>query len=270
MSNKLTFHSQFAEILTAFISEKRGLGNRYYVEERTLYHFDQYVCSIGYHKSGISKSLFEQWTVRQAHEREKTCENRRNVLSQFCRYMVRLGGDAYVPPRTARLRRDLSYRPHIFSDEEITKFLKSAKTISGDEWRKEIIYMLFSLLISTGMRLGEATQLERKDVNFTSAPVLITIRHAKFDKDRIIPISQETSQQLHVYMQKVQIYSPNNMLLFPTRNGTPFKENNVYMSFRKILWAAGISHGGPGKGPRIHDFRHPYVKSKTKNFYPLQ
>jgi len=34
---------------------------------------------------------------------------------------------------------------------------------------------------------------------------------------------------------------------------------SIYSVFRDILWAAGISHGGRGKGPRVHDFRHTFA-----------
>ena len=34
---------------------------------------------------------------------------------------------------------------------------------------------------------------------------------------------------------------------------------NIYHNFRRFLWAAGISHGGRGVGPRIYDFRHTFA-----------
>jgi integrase/recombinase XerD len=34
---------------------------------------------------------------------------------------------------------------------------------------------------------------------------------------------------------------------------------NIYKNFRRFLWRARISHGGRGRGPRIHDFRHTYA-----------
>ncbi len=34
--------------------------------------------------------------------------------------------------------------------------------------------------------------------------------------------------------------------------------NTVYKMYRKLLWTAKISHGGRGKGPRLHDFRHTF------------
>ena len=37
------------------------------------------------------------------------------------------------------------------------------------------------------------------------------------------------------------------------------KKGILYQNFRKFLWKAGISHGGGGRGPRIHDFRHTYA-----------
>jgi integrase len=34
---------------------------------------------------------------------------------------------------------------------------------------------------------------------------------------------------------------------------------NLYKNFRRFLWHARISHGGKGKGPRVHDLRHAYA-----------
>ena len=38
--------------------------------------------------------------------------------------------------------------------------------------------------------------------------------------------------------------------------GQPLTLGNVYKNFRRFLWRARISHGGPGQGPRVHDLRH--------------
>ena len=32
----------------------------------------------------------------------------------------------------------------------------------------------------------------------------------------------------------------------------------IHKVYRKLLWKAGISHGGKGKGPRLHDLRHAF------------
>jgi len=46
---------------------------------------------------------------------------------------------------------------------------------------------------------------------------------------------------------------------FPTTTGEFYKGNSIYGAFRKFLWDAGISHGGRGKGPRVHDLRHTFA-----------
>lgn len=265
MTSDLNFSSQFSGNLRSFILEKRGLGCKYKVEAASLRIFDEYVRESGYTGTGISKDLFESWTNRRLYEREKTCENRTNILAQFCKYVVRIGGQAYIPPPAQRLRRDISYRPYIFTNEELSRFLDCAKNMPGSTQRKTVFYMLFSLLICTGLRLGEALRLQWVDIDWDCNPMMVSVIGAKFDKDRAIPISNGLSQQLCKYREKMSLLFPGCAYLFPSRHYMPYSETQVYITFRKILWNAGISHGGSGKGPRIHDFRHSFaVKSLRK------
>lgn len=268
MTSDLNFSSQFAGYLRSFILEKRGLGCKYKVEASSLRLFDKYVRESGYAGTGISKDLFERLTNRRPHEREKTCENRTNTLTQFCKYIVRMGGQAYIPPSSQRLHKDISYRPYIFTNEELSRFLDCAKNMSGSIQRKTVFYMLFSLLVCTGLRLGEALRLQWEDIDWNSTPMMLSVIGAKFDKDRMIPVADGLSQQLRKYKEKMYLLFPGCACLFPSRHYAPYSETQVYITFRKILWNAGISHGGSGKGPRIHDFRHSFaVKSLRKMVY---
>lgn len=268
MTSDLNFTSQFAELLRDFILEKRGLGYKYKAEAASLLRFDKYVIATGYSETGISKDFFERWAYRRPHEREKTREIRANILIQFCRYIIRVGGQAYIPPPSKRLRRDISYRPYIFTNEETSRFLDCAKNMRGSIQRRTVFYMLFSLLICTGLRLGEALRLQWADIDLNSTPMMISVIGAKFDKDRAIPIAVGLSHQLQKYKEDMSFLFPDCEYLFPSRHYEPYSEAQVYTTFRRILWNAGISHGGSGKGPRIHDFRHSFaVKSLRKMVY---
>ena len=265
MDSDLNFSSQFSDYLRSFILEKRGLGCKYKTEAASLRLFDEYVRESGYADTEISKDFFERWTNRRPYEREKTCENRTNILTQFCKYVVRMGGQAYIPSSSQRLRRDISYRPYIFTNEELFRFLNCTKNMPGSIQRKTVFYMLFSLLICTGLRLGEALRLRWTDVDWNSTPMMVSVIGAKFDKDRAIPVADGLSQQLRKYREEMALFFPGCEYLFPSRYYEPYSETQVYITFRKILWNAGISHGGSGKGPRIHDFRHSFaVKSLRK------
>ncbi len=268
MDSDLSFNSQFSGYLRSFILEKRGLGCKYKAEAASLHLFDEYVGESGYTDIDISKELFEGWTNRRPYEREKTCENRTNIFTQFCKYIVRMGGQAYIPLSAQRLRRDISYRPYIFTNEELFHFLSCAKNMSGSKQRKTVFYMLFSLLICTGLRLGEALRLRWTDIDWENTPMMLSVVGAKFDKDRAIPVSNELSLQLRKYREEMALLFSGCEYLFPSRHFKPYSETQAYITFRKILWNAGISHGGSGKGPRIHDFRHSFaVKSLRKMVY---
>lgn len=224
MAVDLNFYSQFAGDLHSFVLEKRGLGCKYKAEAASLRLFDEYMRESGYADTEISKALFESWANRRPYEREKTCENRTNILTQFCKYVVRMGGQAYIPTSSQRLRRVISYRPYIFTNEELSCFLDCAKSMSGSIQRKAVFYMLFSLLICTGLRLGEALRLRWEDIDWNSTPMMLSVIGAKFDKDRAIPVADGLSQQLRKYREEMYLLFPGCAYLFPSRHYAPYSE----------------------------------------------
>lgn len=262
---KLIFKSPFASSLVGFIKEKQGMGRKYICEASNLHTFDQFVIEQGFSSQIITKKIFNEWTAKRIYERDKTCENRRNVFKQFCQYIIRNGGVAYLPGTMKRCKKDKAYRPYIFTNSELEQFLNSVHIIKGSKKRKTVFMMLFSLLICTGMRVGEALKLERKDIINKGKNAVIIIRNAKFDKDRMIPLAENLTLQLMEYLQCLELLFPNSSCVFPACHGKAYSTHEVYIVFRKVLRQAGISHGGPGKGPRVHDFRHTYaVKTLRK------
>jgi integrase/recombinase XerD len=87
----------------------------------------------------------------------------------------------------------------------------------------------------------------------------LTIMDGKFNKDRLVPLSEELIHRCNEYVKRVHLFSNAESFFFPSPNGKPMTLGNVYKNFRKFLWKARISHGGWGKGPRIHDFRHTFA-----------
>ena len=47
----------------------------------------------------------------------------------------------------------------------------------------------------------------------------------------------------------------------------PLTLGNVYHNFRRFLWQAGISHGGPGHGPRVHDLRTTFAVNNLRSWF---
>ena len=64
--------------------------------------------------------------------------------------------------------------------------------------RPWVYYCLFGLLSVSGLRLGEARNLELQDVDLKAA--VLTIRGAKFGKTRLVPLHASTCQVLADYI----------------------------------------------------------------------
>jgi integrase len=102
----------------------------------------------------------------------------------------------------------------------------------------------------------EALKLQLKNINLTKGTLLI--ESAKFNKDRLIPISESMREILIQYCSVMHpLYSPEDYL-FVGITREPCSHHNIYLRFREILVSAGITHAGRGYGPRIHDIRHTH------------
>jgi site-specific recombinase XerC len=54
---------------------------------------------------------------------------------------------------------------------------------------------------------------------------------------------------------------------FPAPHGGAYSTRRVYDIFRRLLCAIGISHGGPGIGPRLHDLRATFAVHRVEAWY---
>ena len=74
----------------------------------------------------------------------------------------------------------------------------------------------------------------------------------------MLPLSNTLIQVCIQYKKHFPIKQKNNDYFYMQKNHCSYSSNTIYKWFRKILWKAGIPHGGKGKGPRVHDFRHTF------------
>jgi site-specific recombinase XerD len=103
--------------------------------------------------------------------------------------------------------------------------------------------------------------LRVKDVDLRQG--VITVREAKFSKDRLVPPAQDIVERLRIYdkqLEKVSLKKrTDDSFFFPSEIQPAWSSSGVYSIFRKLLHRCGIPHAGRGKGPRIHDIRHTFA-----------
>jgi integrase len=136
--------------------------------------------------------------------------------------------------------------------------------ISG--YRRRQYILVFWLLYSTGMRVGEVCSIKKDSIDLDAGA--IAVRHAKNDKDRRVFLCQSVVCLLRDYCDAMsnEVFWGKGDHLFAQPNGQRLKEDVFYTFFRRCLWDAGISHGGRGKGPRVHDIRFTFACHKLSQW----
>jgi integrase len=155
----------------------------------------------------------------------------------------------------------------MLTDEELRKFFRAVDALeptARSPLRHLIMPEVFRLLYGCGFRAGEVLKLRIRDVDLNQG--IITVRQAKFRKDRLVPPALPLVNRLRKYAAHFE-KRPPDAIFFPGPNGGPFSLRTVYTLFRQLLLQCGISHGGRGKGPRIHDARHQFAVQALRRWY---
>ena len=101
--------------------------------------------------------------------------------------------------------------------------------------------VIFRILYGCGLRVSEVVGLRYKDVNLEDG--ILTIREAKTDRDRYIPLSDSVKEACISYADKTW-WEKDSDFFFPAPDKTMISPMTVYQRYRRYLEVAGISHGG--------------------------
>ena len=112
---------------------------------------------------------------------------------------------------------------------------------------------MIGLLAATGMRVGETIALDRNDIDWAEA--VIVVRSSKFNKSRELPLDSSTINALACYAQIRDrcVPRPASPTFFVSGKGTPIIYSDFGAKFRKLLLASGVG-ADSAVHPRIHDY----------------
>jgi len=117
------------------------------------------------------------------------------------------------------------------------------------------------------MRVGEAMALEREDDNFNQG--ILTLRRAKGNKSRLVPLHPSTVQALQQYAGfRDRIYpQPTSRAFFVWEGGSRLLHCTIDRWFLLVACQIGLRQPGGRRGPRIHDLRHYFAIRTLLNWY---
>jgi integrase len=189
-----------------------------------------------------------------------------DVLRGFYRYAVSRGYVAKSPLPTVLPKRPPPFVPYIYSHDELRRLLGVAAAYPGCIVEAVTIHTLVLLLYGAGLRLCEAINLDRADVDAEHA--VITIRQTKFGKTRLVPFGSQLGKALAQYVARGQKGTALEAPFFTTPTGARLKNRTVQGSFRRICDQAGIRRSDSRRfQPRLHDLRHTFAVHRLTSWY---
>lgn len=264
--NDYAFKGPFAKHIQNHISLKKAIGYKYVTESNHLLRFSYFTEEKYPDAKVLTKEIVIDWCSKKIYETQANQSSRASIMRQLAVSMDNVGICSYILPKKIYLS-GKKYLPYIYTDHELKVFFEQTDLchyVSGCPYRHHIMPVFFRMIYSCGLRSSEARLLKISDVNLDEG--ILTIKYSKNDNSRFVPMSPELTRRCNNYFSIVHVFSNDNDWFFPGLNGKPMTISNVYNNFRRFLWKAGISHGGRGKGPRVHDFRHVYACNCLKKW----
>lgn len=253
------YKGPFAEHILNHVQLKQAIGYKYDSEARHLLRFSDFIYRRYPEATALTKEIVLEWCSKKEYEAQANQCTRASIMRQFAVYMDSIGEKAYIIPK-GYYPEEEQYVPYIYTEEELKAFFNETGKchyVSECPYRHFIMPVFFRMIYSCGLRSSEARLLQVEDVDLETG--ILTIHHSKGDNSRLVPMSVELTERCRRFFCNVHMLSKETDYFFPGIDGKPMTRGNVYHNFRRFLWKAGISHGGRGRGPRVHDFRHAYA-----------
>jgi site-specific recombinase XerD len=146
----------------------------------------------------ITTKLALGWATHPPHIPPVQKARRLGMVRRFAQYVSVRDLRTEVPAQKLLPSRMARRAPYLYQAEDILRLIEATRQIDTTCPLKGASYAtLTGLLAVTGMRVGEAIGLDRNDVDLTCG--LVTVRHAKGDKPRLVPLHRSSRQILRHY-----------------------------------------------------------------------
>jgi site-specific recombinase XerD len=148
---------------------------------------------------------------------------------------------------------------HLKADEILAleeNVVQLEQTSSPEAWLDIALYVL---LMHTGLRIGEALDLQVKDLDLTAGRILV--REGKGRRDRVVYLTQKSAERLARYLQTVS-HAAGDLVLSWQEEALSY--NRAWRRVRRLGEAAGVEGVGPQR------LRHTYATLLLNNGMSLE
>lgn len=193
-----------------------------------------------YPLSGLTAPILDAWTARRRESiMASTIAEEASVLSHICWHAVNRGViDRHPWKGKWKIRRQHRPRFYILSAQEEMVLLQA----TTPDWYR----LLVSLVLQTGLRVGEVVSLERRWFDWDRSE--LRVPQGKTGIVKTIPLKPNLCDTIrHYFGQRVSRW------VFTQHNGQPYSTASIRKRWRRVCRITGIT------GCRFHDLRHTFA-----------
>lgn len=220
----------------------------------------------------VTQALALAWAQQPSDVQPAQWAQRLSYVRQFARHRSATDLRTQIPAPALLPFQPKRARPYLYSTREIRALLRAALEMPYRNEREELLpstyYCLFGLLSVSGMRLGEARNLELQDVDLTAG--ILTVRGAKLGKTRLVPLHASTCEVLANYIAQRERHwagRPVSSYLFVSSWGNRLDSGQIHRAFYALSRRIGLRGESDSHGPRLHDMRHVFATNTLVRWY---
>jgi integrase/recombinase XerD len=220
----------------------------------------------------VTQALALAWAQQPSDVQPAQWAQRLSYVRQFARHRSATDLRTQIPAPALLPFQPKRARPYLYSTREIRALLRAALEMPYRNEREELLpstyYCLFGLLSVSGMRLGEARNLELQDVDLTAG--ILTVRGAKLGKTRLVPLHASTCEVLANYIAQRERHwagRPVSSYLFVSSWGNRLDSGQIHRAFYALSRKIGLRGESDSHGPRLHDMRHVFATNTLVRWY---
>jgi integrase len=261
--------STLSHELECYLTLRRSLGYHLGTTERILRNFITFADRE--EAPYLSTALFLRWRETFGHANQQTWARRLGMVRLFTQWLHCREPQHEVPPRALIPSHYRRPRPYIYSEEEIRRIVETTAALpSPNGVRALSSATLFGLIAVTGLRISEALSLDVADVDLDTG--VLTLRHGKLGKERVLPVADTTRAQLGAYLrERDRLLGTSPAPFFVSDWGTRLSEWSARYNFATVCQSLGLRPAQKfhryGRGLRIHDLRHTFAVRTLLHWY---
>jgi integrase len=246
-----------------YLALRRAMGFELGIAGKQLMQFARFAHALD--AGSLTLDVAVAWANSARNPTPMTRARRIEVIRPFAKYLRQVDPVTEVPERGLFGRAHRRLTPHIFTTVEIEQLLTAAARLAPTHGLRPLAYQtLFGLIAATGLRRGEALQLDLEDVDLVAGT--LTIKRTKFRKSRLVALHNTTVERLLRYVEQRGRGVSVTCRFFVDSRGKAFNAGMVEHVFRTLRAELGWQPRGSHRTVRIYDLRHTFITRRLADW----